>query len=257
MREVPDPTRIKEVHMSSSTTGPGRNAEKSVSRCLEALKKNNFNGAYFASGAEAMEYLLRAIPAEATVGFGDSKTTRQIGLPRALYDRGQRLISPFWEDDPDDYKFPQTERAFQAMMEALTADFFIAGINALSEDGNIVNNDVGGNRVAGMIFGPRRVILVAGTNKIVPDLEAALERVKKVAAPQNALRLASEADMEGIIGDMMKNMGKSMDSIVAPCGVSGECDDCDVCMMLCYTTIIRHQIMPRIEVVIIGEQLGL
>jgi hypothetical protein len=243
--------------MSSDTTGPKQNVEESVARCLEALKKNNFNGAYFPTGAQAMEYLLRAIPAEATVGFGDSKTTRQIGLPRALYNRGQKLISPFWEDDPDAYMFPQTERAFQAMMEALTADFFIAGINALSEDGKIVNNDVGGNRVAGMIFGPRRVILVAGTNKIVPDLPAALDRVKRVAAPLNARRLSTEADMESIIGDMMKSMGKSMDSIVAPCALSGECEDCDVCMMLCYTTIIGHQVMPRIEVVLIGEELGL
>ena len=242
--------------MSSGTTGK-KNMDESVSRCIESLKKNNFNGFYFSSGAEALGYLLRTIPPEATVGFGDSKTTRQIGLPRALYDRGQKLVSPFWEDDPDAYMFPQTERAFRAMLEALTADFFIAGINALSEDGKIVNNDVGGNRVAGMIFGPRRVILVAGTNKIVPDLQAALDRVKRVAAPLNARRLSTEADMESIIGDMMKNMGKSVDSLVAPCAVSGECEDCDVCMMLCYTTIIGHQVMPRIEVVLIGEELGL
>jgi hypothetical protein len=243
--------------MSPDQAGTKQNSEGPVLRCLEALKKNNFKGAYFPSGAEALEYLLRAIPPDASVGFGDSKTTRQIGLPRALHDRGQKLISPFWEDDPDAYRFPQTARAYQAMLDALTADFFVAGINAISEDGKIVNNDVGGNRVAGMIFGPRRVILVAGTNKIVPDLPAALERVKRVAAPRNARRLASEADMESILGDMMQNMGKSMDSLVAPCAVTGECEDCDVCMLLCYTTIIGHQLMPRIEVVLIGEDLGL
>ena len=243
--------------MSSDQPATRQNTEESVSKCLQALKKNNIPGAYFPSGAKALDHLLRAIPTDASVGFGDSKTARQIGLPRALYDRGQKLISPFWEDDPDVYTFPQTARAYQAMLDALTADYFIAGINAISEDGKIVNNDVGGNRVAGMIFGPRRVILVGGTNKIVPDLQAALDRVKKVAAPRNARRLASEADMERILGDMMKSMGRSMDSLVAPCAVSGECDDCDVCMMLCYTTIIAHQLIPRIEVVLIGEELGL
>ena len=65
----------------------------SVSRCLESLKKNNINATYFSSGAEALDYLLRTFPPDATVGFGDSKTTRQIGLPRALHDRGLRKLS--------------------------------------------------------------------------------------------------------------------------------------------------------------------
>jgi len=234
-----------------------KKAEEIALSCIEGLNKNNFNGYYFPAGKEAVAHLLEDIPAGATVGLGDSKTVRQIGLLRALYDRGQKIFNPFSDGDPDAYIFPHTAAAHQAMLDALAADYFIAGINALTLDGKIINNDVGGNRVAGMIFGPKLVRLIAGTNKIVTDRDAALERLKKIAAPRNARRLVTEADMESILGEMMEAMGKSMDSLVAPCGLTGECEECDTCMLLCYTTIIGHQLFPRIEVILIGEDLGL
>jgi len=232
-------------------------AEDLALKCLEALKKNNINGHYFSSRNEALEHLLGGIPPTASVGFGDSETVQQIGLPRALYSRGQKLISPFWEDDPDKYAFPRTARARQATMDALFADYFIAGINAITLDGKILNTDAGGNRVAAIIFGPRRVILAAGTNKIVANVEAAIERIKKVAAPLNARRHALEHDMGSVLQDMMREMGQAPQSFVAPCALTGECADCDTCMLCCYTTIIEHQMYPRIEVVLIGEKLGL
>lgn len=72
-------------------------AEDLALKCLEALKKNNFNGHYFSNRNEALEHLFGSIPPTASVGFGDSETVQQIGLPRALHSRGQKLISPFWE----------------------------------------------------------------------------------------------------------------------------------------------------------------
>ncbi len=226
-------------------------------KCLEGLKKNNFDGYYFPTGKEAVEHMLENIPPAASVGLGDSTSVRQIGLLRALHDRGQKLSNPFSDGDPDAYEFPRTAAAHQAMIDSLSADYFIAGINALTMDGKIVNNDVGGNRVAGIIFGPKLVRLIAGTNKIVTNTEAALERLKKVAAPRNARRLVTEADMERILGEIMQAMGKTVDSLVAPCGLTGECVDCDTCMLLCYTTIIGYQLFPRIEIILIGEELGL
>ena len=198
---------------------------------------------YLNRSATALETgnLLGSIPPDATVGFGDSETVYQIGLPGALHDRGQKLISIFWEDDPRTYVLPGAKKALQVGRDALLADYFIAGINAITLDGKIVNTDSFGNRVAGTIFGPGKVILVAGTNKIVTNVEEAIERILKVAAPLNARRHHLEHGMD----------------VGLPCASTGECVECDPCPAFCFTLIIEHQLWPRLEVVLIGEELGL
>ena len=216
-------------------------AEERASKCLQGLKKNNLNGYYFPNRNEALEHILGKIPSTATVGFGDSVTVQQIGLAAALYDRGQRLISPFWDDDPRTYVLRATSKALQAMRDALFADYFVAGINAITLDGKIVNTDGYGNRVGAIVFGPRRVILVAGVNKIVTNEEQARERIKKIAAPLNVRRHQLEYGME----------------IGLPCALTGECVDCDSCSICAFTVIIEREYEPRIEVVLIGEKLGL
>jgi len=241
--------------MSQEEAWVKENSEKSALKCLKALKKNNFNGYYFSNRNEALEHMLGSIPPDASVGFGDSETVQQIGLPWALHERGQKLISPFWEDDPRTYVFPRTEKARKATMDALFADYFVAGINAITLDGKILNTDAGGNRVAGIVFGPRRVILAAGTNKIVNNVEEAIERIKKVAAPLNARR-----HMEHGIGNLIRSIpvtsGAKRPS-GPPCALTGECFDCDTCLICCYTVILEHQLYPRIEVILVGEKLGL
>ena len=217
------------------------NAEESALKCLKALKKNNFNGHYFSSGDKALNHILWSIPPWVSVGFGDSETVEQIGLPGALHDRGQKLISSFWEDDPRTHVLPKPGKAFRVGKEAIQADYFISGINAITLDGKIVNIDAGGNRVAGTIYGPGKVIMVAGTNKIVNNVEEAIERIKKVAAPLNAHRFQTKHGMEHGL----------------PCGPTGECVGCDPCMICNITVILEHQIFPRIEVILIGEKLGL
>ena len=217
------------------------NAEESALKCLKALKRNNLNGHYFSNQKEALEHILANIPPDVTVGFGDSETVYQIGLPGALHDRGHKLISPFWTDDPHTYVLPGAKKALQVGRDALFADFFIAGINAITLDGKILNTDAFGNRLAGIIFGPRKVILVAGTNKIVTNVEEAIERIRKVASPLNALRHRVEHGMESGL----------------PCALTGECVDCDSCGACCFTLIIEQQLYARIEVVLIGEKLGL
>ena len=227
--------------MAQQKASGKESAEERALECLEGLKKNNLNGCYFPNRNEALEYMLGKIPSTATVGFGDSVTVQDTGLAPALYDRGQKLISPFWDDDPRTYVLRATDNALQAMRDALFADYFVAGINAITLDGKIVNTDGYGNRVGAIIFGPRRVILVAGVNKIVANEEEARERIKKVAAPLNVRRHQLEFGME---------MG-------LPCAITGECVDCESCMICAFTVIIEREYEPRIEVVLIGEELGL
>jgi len=227
--------------MSQEEAWVKASAAESALKCLQALKKNNLSGYYFSNRREALEHILANIPPTATVGFGDSETVYQVGLPEALHDRGQKLISPFWTDDPRTYVLPGAKKALQVGRDALFADYFVAGINAITLDGKVVNTDAFGNRLAGIIFGPRRVILVAGTNKIVSNVEEAIERIKKVAAPLNARRHHLEHGMESGL----------------PCALTGECVDCDSCSACCFTLIIEQQLYPRIEVVLIGEKLGL
>jgi len=215
--------------------------EMQAQRTVQALKKNNFDGYYFSNRNEALEHMLGSIPPDASVGFGDSETVQQIGLPWALHGRGQKLISPFWTDDPNTYVLPGAREALRIGKDALSTDFFIAGINAITIDGKILNTDAFGNRLAGIIFGPRKVILVAGTNKLVNNVEEAIERIRKVASPLNAYRHRVEHGMETDL----------------PCALTGECVDCDSCSACCFTLIIEQQLYPRIEVVLIGEKLGL
>ena len=201
--------------MSSQEELTRANAKEAALKCLQNLKENNIKGYYFSNCSEALEHLLASIPADATVGFGDSETVFQMGLPGALHDRGQKMVSPFWEDDPRVFVFPRTKQARQASRDALLTDYFVAGINAITLDGKIVNTDGRGNRVAATIFGPRRVILIAGVNKIVANVEAAIERIRKVAAPLNIRRHKLEHGME----------------IDLPCADTGECIECSNCLL--------------------------
>ena len=227
--------------MSPEQAWVKEDSEKSALKCIEALKRKNFGGHYFESGDKALNHILWSIPPWVSVGFGDSETVDQIGLPGALHDRGQTLISAYWEDDPRTHTVPTAGKAFRVGKQATQADYFVTGINAITVDGKIVNTDAGGNRVAATIYGPGKVILVAGTNKIVPNLEAAFERIRKVAAPQNSYRFQTRQGMEHGL----------------PCGTTGECIECDICPIHNITVIIEHQLFPRIDVILIGEKLGL
>lgn len=211
-----------------------------ASKCLQGLKRRNITGYYFSNRDESRDHILKTIPPQATVGFGDSVTLHQTGVLEALQGRGQKIISPFWKNGSS--YFPATLReTVQMGKETLFVDYFLAGINSIVVDGRIVNTDGRGNRVAAIIFGPRRVILVAGINKIVANIDEALERVKKVAAPLNARRHLLKHGMENS----------------PPCAQTGECVDCSGARICGYTLIIEHQLQPRIEVVLIGESLGL
>ena len=199
-------------------------------RAVEALRDRQIAASYLAGGEEARDYILGCIPEGATVGYGGSQTLVELGLLEALRRRKVELLDRGRADLPPAAKAEYERRA-------LGADIFLSGINALSADGHLVFIDCYGNRVAPILFGPAKVLLVAGVNKIEPDLAAALRRAKEVAAPMNAHRLGRET----------------------PCARTGRCHDCWSEGRICnYTVIIDRNPRPgRLEVVLVGEVLGL
>jgi L-lactate utilization protein LutB len=206
-----------------------------VNETLKALRRNKFEAVYVRSREEALQSILQRIPSQATVGAGDSLTLKQIGVFEELEKKGFTLFWPFGEN------VAKGERRSVAR-KALLADIFLSGSNALTMDGKIVNIDTSGNRVAGMIFGPKKAIIVVGVNKIVKNVEEALERIRKVAAPLNAKRIREERNWE-----------------LLPCVKTGECVDCNAENRICnVTTIIEKK--PRaidLTVIIVREKLGL
>ena len=204
---------------------------------VERLRGNNISAFYVENRRDAFERVMAMIPGGSVVGFGDSLTLRQIGVVDAL-DKGDYTFLNPWKTGIS------VEDNVKLKRQALTSDVFVTGTNALTLDGKIVNVDGHGNRVAAMLFGPDKVIIVAGVNKIVGTLEEALEKIRNSTAPLNVKRHVDFDPMP-------------------PCGVTGICSDCSSPWRICNKTVIiereynNNRYKPIITVVIIGEQLGL
>ncbi len=217
--------------------------QKLAERCIKVFERNNIKGHYAKDRNEARSKLLEMIPEGATIGVGGSFTLAQIGIMEDLEKRGSHQIHNPYRKEGKEY-YPPLETVLQEIAEvgkkALTADVFLTGINAVTLDGKLVATDGFGNRVAALIWGPEKVIVVSGINKIVDDVEAALRRVKEVAAPINAWRLENKWGYPP-----------------TPCGTTGICVDCKDIRHCTYTVIVECQTWPqRIEVVLVGEDLG-
>ncbi len=199
---------------------------KKVSR---ALSGNGIKVIIAETAEEARQKALTLIRKRASVGLGGSRTMVEIGLLEALRSGAYRLIDQY---DAGLSK----EAALKARRGGTQAEYFIAGSNAITEDGKIVNIDGLGNRLAGFSFGPGKVIIVAGRNKIVRDVAAAVERIKNVAAPMNARRFGA----------------------ATPCAKTGECSDCASPDRICnLTLIIEKQRTPgRMTVILVNQELG-
>ncbi len=196
---------------------------------VKALNGRYFEAYYCPDMQAACEKLLSLIPETDTVAWGGSQTLAEIGAQDALRMRGQSLI------DRDTAKTPEERNTL--MRQALTADTFLMSSNAITEDGQLVNMDGNGNRVAALIYGPRQVIVVAGLNKVAKDLEAAIARVRGTAAPTNAQRF----------------------NINTPCKVTGTCADCKCPDSICANMVVTRLCKPngKIKVILVGENLGM
>jgi L-lactate utilization protein LutB len=196
---------------------------------LQRLRKHGMGAFYYPTAREAAEEILRQIPREATVGVGGSITVREMSIPEALIKRGQKVYD-HWQE-----KTREARHAIGRLQQQ--SDYFLTSTNALTMDGKLINIDASGNRVTSMIFGPSHVIVMAGINKIVPNLEAGLARVKKIAAPKNCQR---RQDPTSCAKDLV-------------------CRDCESPGRLCrVTTIIERKPfgLTELSVYIIGEDLG-
>lgn len=194
---------------------------------IKSLEKNGFKAQVVPSKKEALEKVLGMISKNEVVGIGGSVTLRQIGLVEALKERGN-VVHAHWETQPQ--KRPEVRK------KEITSDVFVSSTNALTMDGKLVNIDGVGNRVTAMIYGPKKVIVVTGLNKIVDNLEAAITRIKMVACSQNAMRLGRDV----------------------PCALTGKCADCDSPERMCnVTTIIEKKPAETdMHIILVEEELG-
>lgn len=191
---------------------------------IENLEKRNMRGYYCQDAAEAKELALSLIGENDVVAWGGSVTVDQIGIRSELKNVIDRDAAP-----PEDF--------IKVRRDALLSDVFLTSTNAITMDGELVNIDGMGNRVAAMCFGPGKVIVIAGANKIVQDEEAAIARIKTDACPPNCVRLLKKT----------------------PCAQTGKCGDCKIPgQTICsYTVTTRFSALPdRIHVILVNETLG-
>jgi hypothetical protein len=200
-----------------------------VEKTMASLKKHGIEALYFSNRADAKEEVLKRIPPKAKVGIGGSVTLREIGLVDDLAKRGHEVFD-HWKEGLS------KEERFQVGRKQQKAEVFLTSTNALTLDGKLINVDATGNRVTSMIFGPPKVMVLAGTNKIVKDLSEGLARIKKVVSPRNCQRRKDQT----------------------PCAVDGICHDCNSPGRLCrITTIIeRKPFDTDLTVILVGEELG-
>ncbi len=154
---------------------------KRIERTSKALESNCFRAVYAPTRNDALQEALKLIPENVTVGVGGSVTVREIGLIEELEKRGNKVLETWKKITP--------EEDLAIRKRQLACDVYVSSSNAVTEDGKLVNADGTGNRVAAMIFGPPKVVVVAGVNKIVPDVHAGIERIRSVAAPMNVRRV--------------------------------------------------------------------
>ena len=194
-------------------------------KVIKGLESRNMTGYYAADKEAALQLALSLIPEGSTVTMGGGMSVHEIGLPAALKEGNYNFI------DRDEMK---DKRA--AMLAAYDADFFLMSTNAMTQDGILVNIDGNSNRVSALAQGPRKVIIIAGMNKVCDDVDGAMKRARNVAAPINAQRFGLDT----------------------PCSRTGACMNCKspdtICCQFLITRYSRHA--GRIHVILVNDSLG-
>jgi len=206
-----------------------------IEQTLKSLRTNGFDAKFAESGIEAKGIILSSIREDAVVGAGDSATLRQIGVIEELERKGVKVLNAFTRELTMDST--KTAVRDDISRQVFSCDVLLVGTNALTIDGKLVNIDAVGNRVASMIFGPRKVFIVVGRNKIVKNVEEALHRIKNVIAPFHA----------------------KTKQFTTPCAQTGKCSDCSSPKRICSVTTIMEKRPWRtdISVILVNEDLGL
>lgn len=209
--------------------------DERISRTMEALRKNKMKPFFAENRDELFKIIRELIKDDKLITAGGSMTLRDSGVTEMLMNEYNGVFL-----DRSAAKTP--EETGEIFRKAFISDTFFSSSNAITENGELYNVDGNGNRVSAMIFGPKQVIVVAGVNKIVKDIEAAKERVERIAAPKNTVRL----------------------NCATPCLKTGECErlrsgspchsDARICCS--YVTLGQQRVPDRIKVIIVNENLG-
>lgn len=186
-------------------------------------------GYYCPSKEEALNLALSFLSPGDSISFGGSVTINEIGLMDIFKTTKDYIVY-------DRTKAADSNESLEIYRQTVGCDYYFMSSNAITYDGQLVNIDGTGNRVACLITGPKNVIVIAGINKLVPDLESALKRVSNLAAPPNAIRLERKT----------------------PCALTGRCHNCFSEECMCSNTVITRKanIPNRIKVLLVGEELG-
>ena len=201
--------------------------DKRGATLVKNLENRHFEAYYCSTKEEALEKALSLIPAGSSVGWGGTVTCQQIGLMDAIKTGDYRAV--------DRDKAKNFEEREELLRQCLLTDTFLTGANAISMDGQMVNIDGTGNRLAAICFGPKQVVVVAGMNKVTDTLESAIQRARSVASPMNEQRF----------------------DFPTPCNVTGVCADCKSEKCICnHILVTRHSRGNRIKFILVGEDLG-
>lgn len=194
---------------------------------LENLSKRGIEAKFFETRAELKKDLLNEVNKDDVVAIGGSMSIQDIDVYDELVENSKEVLW-HWKVEPS--------KRMELLKRAIFSDVYLASTNAILEDGRIVNIDGVGNRVASMFFGPKKVILICGINKICKDYDDAMNRIKTSACPQNARRL----------------------SLNTPCAKIDSCVDCKSEQRMCMVTSIIEKKPPTIDfkVYILNEEIG-
>lgn len=200
-----------------------------IDETISSLKKSGFSVTLYPNQAKAKDAILNLAKPFKTIGIGGSITIRQMGLPEALK-RKEHILFDHWQGGLTKEDITVIRR------KQLTSELFLTSAAAITADGQILNTDGIGNRTGAMCFGPTKVIIVVGVNKIVSDIERAILRRKEIAGPKRA-----------------KSLG-----LDTPCVKTGRCQDCDHPQRICRITVILHRrpALTDVNIIIINEDMG-
>lgn len=203
-------------------------ADEKLTKLVEKLKQNNFEAEIVPNKETAKKRMLEIIPKWSKVSYGGSVTITSTGIKEELKKGDYKFI---------DWTNVEGKEKEKLLLESLYSDYYLASSNAITMDGHLVNIDGRGNRVAAFCYGPKKVIMVIGKNKITEDEVTGIARIKAVAAPLNA-----------------KKLGKN-----TPCAKTGKCANCKSEDRICRTITInqsQYKNSNRIHIILVDEELG-
>ena len=202
--------------------------ENIANTIIKNFSKRQIEGYYCPDRISALQKAIDLIRKGASIGWGGSVTLEEIGLIEFIKNGDYKIVNRDLAKNPDEQR--------KIYGEICCSDFFLMSTNAITLDGELINIDGRGNRVAFLCYGPQNVLILTGMNKVVSNIEEGLNRTRNIAAPPNAIRLNKKT----------------------PCAVTGKCEECYSPECMCGQFVItrRSGVPNRIKVILIGEELG-